>query len=83
MPYSESDGILHFKNNPKTSLINLLMNLRLVCDHPILFESKRFYDCPEHERFREQFINKSNKLKLIERILDRLLPKQHKVLLFS
>jgi len=59
------------------------MNLRLVCNHPFLFEFKRSYEVPERSNFREVFINKSNKLKLMERIIKKLLEKEHKTLIFS
>ena len=43
--------ILKMKSN-KVSLINLLMNLRLVCNHPILFSQRKSFEIPPKEKFR-------------------------------
>ena len=75
--------VLRSKTNLKMSLLNLLMNLRLVANHPILFEFKNNYELPDREHFREEFIEKSNKLKILEKIIKKLLAQKHKILIFS
>lgn len=39
--------VLKSKSNLKMSLLNLLMNLRLVANHPVLFEFKNNYELPD------------------------------------
>ena len=63
-------------------LQNTVMQLRKVCSHPFLF------DWPVDERTREPVINKdlvhaSGKMMMLERLLDELFARGHKVLLFS
>jgi len=67
-------------NNMK--LQNTVMQLRKVCSHPFLF------DWPVDERTRQPIINEdlvhaSGKMMLLERLLDELFARGHKVLLFS
>jgi len=68
---------------PRVSVLNLLNNLRLVCNHPNLFLFRRDFQIPKKEKFREEFIESSNKLKLVERLIKKLLENNHKILLFS
>jgi len=67
------------KGASKANLLNILMSLRLVCNHPYLFTYKREF--PETET--QELVNMSNKLKFIDRIIPRLLEMQHKMLIFS
>ena len=58
------------------------MQLRKVCSHPFLF------DWPVNERTNELIINEelvgaSGKMMVLERLLDALFARGHKVLLFS
>ena len=67
-------------NNMK--LQNTVMQLRKVCSHPFLF------DWPVDERTRQPIINEdlvhaSGKMMMLERLLDELFARGHKVLLFS
>lgn len=71
------------KFQPRVSLLNLLNNLRLVCNHPALFLFRRDFEIPKKDKFREEFIESSNKLKLVERLMKKLLESNHKILLFS
>ena len=71
------------KYPPRVSLLNLLNNLRLVCNHPNLFLFRRDFQIPKKDKFREEFIESSNKLKLVERLIKKLLESNHKILLFS
>lgn len=36
---------------PKISLLNILMSLRLVCNHPFLFLYKKKYTLPRRDKF--------------------------------
>jgi ATP-dependent DNA helicase len=63
-------------------LQNTVMQLRKVCSHPFLF------DWPVDPRTRErvideQLVNASGKMMVLERLLDELFKRGHKVLLFS
>jgi len=71
------------KFTPRVSLLNILNNLRLVCNHPHLFLYRRDFEIPKKDKFREEFIESSNKLKLVERLITKLLEQNHKILLFS
>lgn len=53
------------KNVSKISLLNILMSLRLVCNHPLLFLQKKKFEVPERDKFLEEFIESSNKLKFL------------------
>ncbi|KRX09098.1 Zinc finger, FYVE/PHD-type [Pseudocohnilembus persalinus] len=71
------------KQISKFSLLNILMNLRLICNHPYLFLYKKKYDLPTKENFMQEFVNNSNKLKFLCRVLPKLLQGNHKILIFS
>ncbi|KAG9310832.1 P-loop containing nucleoside triphosphate hydrolase protein [Chiua virens] len=60
-------------------LMNLLMQLRKVCDHPYLLEdaSPSPYDIGEH------IVASSSKLIAIDKLLSDILPKDERVLIFS
>ncbi|XP_024636093.1 probable ATP-dependent DNA helicase CHR23 isoform X1 [Medicago truncatula] len=64
-----------------TSLNNLVIQLRKVCNHPDLLESvfdgSYFYP-PVNE-----IIGKCGKFQLVDRLLERLFARNHKVLIFS
>ena len=59
------------------------MSLRLICCHPLLFLFKNKFEIPEKDKFIEEFIMTSNKLKFLDRIIPKLLQKNHKMLIFS
>ena len=67
----------------RVSLINILMHLRLVCDHPDLFYSTRREYVGEEGAFEDQVVKGSNKLKLLEKMIPRLLNEGHKILMFT
>ncbi|KAL4501101.1 hypothetical protein ABPG73_013839 [Tetrahymena malaccensis] len=71
------------KNFSKFSLLNILMSLRLVCNHPSLFLYKKKYVIPKKDKFQEEFVDCSNKLKFLERMIPKLLQQNHKMLIFS
>jgi ATP-dependent DNA helicase len=58
------------------------MQLRKVCSHPFLFDWP--VDPITHERVvDERLVNASGKMMVLERLLDELFKRGHKVLLFS
>lgn len=64
------------------SLQNMVMQLRKVCSHPFLF------DWPIDPKTRQPVLNDelstaSGKMMVLERLLDELFKRGHKVLLFS
>lgn len=69
--------------NLRVSLINILMHLRLVCDHPDLFYSRSVNLTADEETYEHDVINSSNKLKFLDKVIPRLLKKDHKVLIFT
>lgn len=60
-------------------LQNVVMQLRKVCSHPILFEGPR---AREHV-VDEELVDASGKMMVLERLLDALFARGHKVLVFS
>ncbi|KAJ4481310.1 P-loop containing nucleoside triphosphate hydrolase protein [Lentinula lateritia] len=62
-----------------TKLMNLLMQLRRVCDHPYLLPKVE----PEPYYIGEHIVASSSKLIVIDKLLADVLPKGEKVLLFS
>jgi len=69
----------------RISLINILMHLRLVCDHPDLFYSRRreFEYKEENKNFEDEIVKSSNKLKLLAKMIPKLLDDGHKILIFT
>jgi SNF2 family DNA or RNA helicase len=59
------------------------MSLRLVCNHHYLFLYKKKFQIPPNDKFRVDFIDSSNKLRFLERVMPKLLKKDHKMLIFS
>jgi ATP-dependent DNA helicase len=67
--------------NSGSSLQNMLMQLRKVCNHPFLFEwptNKKGEDIID-----ESLISSSGKMMVLDRLLSRLFQEGHKVLIFS
>jgi len=68
------------KSIPLKNYHNILMQLRKVCNHPYLFEGVE----PEGaEEFGEHIVEASGKLTLVDRLLQKILPQNDQVLLFS
>jgi ATP-dependent DNA helicase len=61
----------------KTSLNNMLMQLRKVCNHPYLFEEM------DPMSTDESIVTNSGKMALLDRLLPTLFAEGHKVLIFS
>ncbi|KAI9449289.1 SNF2-family ATP dependent chromatin remodeling factor snf21 [Lactarius psammicola] len=60
-------------------LQNVVMQLRKVCSHPILFEGPRMH---QHV-MDDELVDASGKMMVLERLLDALFARGHKVLVFS
>ena len=58
-----------------TSMLNRVMQMRKVCNHPYLVH--------DQEETTEHLVESSGKLKLLDRMLGKLLPEGHKCLIFS
>ena len=71
------------KHFSRFNLLNILMSLRLVCNHPYLLLFKKRFPVPTNDKFREEFIESSNKIKFLDRIIPKLLEEGHKTLVFS
>jgi ATP-dependent DNA helicase len=63
-------------------LLNMVMQLRKVSNHPFLFDWPVDQDSGEYI-VNEDLINASGKMLLLNRLLDALFDRGHKVLLFS
>ncbi|KAL9655040.1 hypothetical protein ABK040_008823 [Willaertia magna] len=79
-----------FKNSEKansTKLLNILMQLRKICNHPYLikeFEQKsNESDEKANQRFKKECEENCGKFKLLVRMLENLKKNGHKVLIFS
>lgn len=63
-------------------LQNTVMQLRKVCSHPYLFDWP--LDSRTHEPILdERIVSTSGKMMVLQRLLDELFRRKHKVLLFS
>lgn len=60
-------------------LQNVVMQLRKVCSHPILFEGPRMHE----QVMDDELVDASGKMMVLERLLDALFARGHKVLVFS
>ncbi len=74
-------------NQGSQRLLNIIMQLRKVCNHPFLlseFSEKANESLKrQNERFLKEVVSKSGKFKLMHRMLKRLHARGHKVLIFS
>ncbi|KAI0370750.1 hypothetical protein BV20DRAFT_966264 [Pilatotrama ljubarskyi] len=64
------------------NLKNVIMQLRKVCQHPFLFHWPKDPNTREPV-LNEELVNASGKMMVLERLLDELFKRGHKVLLFS
>lgn len=63
-------------------LQNTVMQLRKVCSHPFLFDWP--VDPDTHQPvLNEELVSTSGKMMILDRLLDELFNRKHKVLLFS
>ncbi|KAM6491144.1 SNF2 family N-terminal domain containing protein [Amanita muscaria] len=67
------------QNNRYKKLMNLLLQLRRVCDHPYLLPNAE----PETHGLGEHLVASSSKLIAIDKLLADILPKGERVLIFS
>lgn len=67
--------------NQGSSLQNMLVQLRKVCNHPYLFDWPQ--DKDGEDIVDERIVKASGKLQMLDRILPRLKEEGHKVLIFS
>lgn len=69
------------------SLLNILMQLRKVCNHPYLVnpfaEDENEPEKKRTERFLKSVVEASGKFQILEKMLNELRAKGHKVLIFS
>ena len=70
------------KGNRKTSLLNVLMELRKCCAHPYLFDSA-VPNSDSSSSALSLLIGASSKLEFLDQILERLRREGHRVLIFS
>lgn len=66
-------------SNSYTRLMNLLIQLRKVCDHPYLMPNSE----PEPFEVAEHVVEASNKLILLDKLLSKLIPQGKRILIFS
>ncbi|KAG6830939.1 hypothetical protein H0H92_013867 [Tricholoma furcatifolium] len=71
---NKTEGTNKFKQ-----MMNLLMQLRQVCDHPYLLPNAE----PEPHDIAEHIVTNSSKLIAIDKLLANILPKGERVLIFS
>jgi SNF2 family DNA or RNA helicase len=64
----------------RTNLINILIELRKVCNHPYLIDG---VEDMESDDYRNNMIRNSSKLMLLHKLLVRLKETGHRVLIFS
>jgi len=72
-------GALKATTGGQTSLMNVVMELRKVCNHPLLCIKE---DLPR-DNYNDLLITGSGKMLLLERMLDKLEEGGHRVLIFS
>ncbi|KAJ3070483.1 hypothetical protein HK102_006657, partial [Quaeritorhiza haematococci] len=70
-------------NVRKMSLLNILMELRKILNHPYLLEGVEPMDLKTPEEVQERLISASGKLALLHRMLKKLRAGGHRVLIFS
>lgn len=65
-------------NAEKTRLLNLLMQLRKVCNHPYLFDSAE----PQPMVDGEHMVHNCEKLRVLDLLLAKIKPLGHRALIF-
>ncbi len=61
----------------KKALMNLMMQLRKICNHPYLFLNPE-----EYEKVDDNIFRSSGKFELLDRILPKLIRARHRILMF-
>lgn len=64
-------------------LQNVVMQLRKICNHPYLFDWPIDPEIPDQYLISEDLIASSGKMMLLEKLLQALFERNHKVLIFS
>ena len=72
---SQMKTVKKLEGSTYTSLLNRVMQMRKVCNHPYLIHDSEITD--------ESLVQSSGKLKLLDRMLKQLFAQGHKVLIFS
>ncbi|CCE82322.1 Piso0_002042 [Millerozyma farinosa CBS 7064] len=72
-----------YKELRHTSLQNLIIQLRNICNSPYIFYDPVDYETGDEAKFQELLVENSSKFNILAQILDKLLCKHHKVLIFS
>ncbi|PFH46225.1 hypothetical protein AMATHDRAFT_70336 [Amanita thiersii Skay4041] len=75
----EKEGKGNLQGSQYKKLMNLLLQLRKVCDHPYLLPNAE----PEPYSIGEHLVAASSKLIVIDKLLAEILPKGERVLIFS
>lgn len=74
-------------NQGSTRLLNIIMQLRKVCNHPYLLSEFSAKDNEsiekQNKRFLKEVVQQSGKFRLMHRMLTKLKERGHKVLIFS
>lgn len=65
------------------SFQNLIVQLRNICNSPYIFYDPVDYRTGDEARFQKLLVKNSSKFDMLAQILDKLLSKHHKVLIFS
>ena len=69
----------------QTSLLNIVMQLKKLCNHSLLMSTEplRYPDMSDPEKACQPYLDGSGKLHLLDRMLRRLKKDNHRVLIFS
>eukprot|EP00798_Chlamydomonas_sp_ICE-L_P016466 gene16466-22688_t len=67
---------------PSRALKCLVMELRKCCNHPYLFQDAEHMEPDPIARF-EALLKSSGKLELVDKMVSRLIPKGHRILIYS
>jgi chromodomain-helicase-DNA-binding protein 4 len=71
------------RTGKKRSLNTILMDLKMVCNHPYLFPGKEPDHCGAADEVFNLLVGASGKLQLLQKLLPKLKEEGHRVLLFS
>ncbi|KAL3313840.1 transcriptional regulator [Cichlidogyrus casuarinus] len=79
------DGLMRVTNGNKTSFVNIMMELKKCCNHAYLIAPPNDSDGGRRtaSELLTSLVRGSGKLMLLDKLLQRLKPKGHRVLIFS